>query len=41
MSFGEKMAQLAAQWREQEEARRLDGAIVENLEGLGFGGIPE
>ncbi len=36
--FAEKMAQLAAQWRaQQEEARRLDGAIAENLEQLGFG----
>ena len=40
--FVEKMARLAAQWREQqEEARRLDGAIAENLERLGFGRIPE
>ena len=37
--FAEKMAQLTAQWREQQqEARRLDEAIVENLERLGFGG---
>ena len=37
--FGEKMAQLTAQWREQQqEARRLDEAIAENLERLGFGG---
>ena len=36
--FPEKMASLAAQWREQkEEARRLDTAIAENLEKLGFG----
>ena len=36
--FGEKMAQLSAQWRaQQEEARRLDDAIAENLERLGFG----
>ena len=35
--FPEKMARLAAQWREQqEEARRLDAAIAENLEKLGF-----
>ena len=36
--FGEKMALLAVQWREQQkEARRLDGAIEENLAWLGFG----
>ena len=36
--FEEKMAQLAAQWRaQQEEARKLDEAIAENLEQLGFG----
>ena len=36
--FPEKMARLAAQWREQqEESRRLDAAIAENLERLGFG----
>ena len=36
--FGEKMARLAAQWREQQtEARRLDAAIEENLARLGFG----
>ena len=36
--FPDKMARLAAQWREQqEEARRLDAAIAENLERLGFG----
>ena len=36
--FQEKMTRLGAQWREQqEEARRLDAAIVENLERLGFG----
>ena len=35
--FGEKMAQLTAQWREQQqEARRLDDAIVDNLKTLGF-----
>ena len=35
--FAEKMAQLTAQWREQQqEARRLDDAIAENLERLGF-----
>ena len=37
--FQEKMTRLAAQWREQQdEARRLDAAIAENLERLGFGG---
>ena len=36
--FQEKMARLAAQWREQQvEAQRLDAAISENLERLGFG----
>ncbi|MDE0071889.1 MAG: class I SAM-dependent DNA methyltransferase [Caldilineaceae bacterium] len=36
--FEEKMGQLAAQWRaQQEEAGRLDGAIAANLEQLGFG----
>ena len=36
--FQEKMAGLAAQWREQQaEAQRLDSAIAENLERLGFG----
>ena len=36
--FGEKMARLAAQWREQQaEAARLDAAIEENLKSLGFG----
>ena len=36
--FEEKMARLAAQWREQQaEARRLDAAIEENLARLGFG----
>ena len=42
--FQEKMARLAARWREQQnEARRLDAAIAENLELLGFGerGRPE
>ena len=35
--FPEKMARLAAQWREQQaEARRLDAAIDENLTRLGF-----
>ena len=36
--FPDKMTRLAAQWREQqEEAHRLDAAIAENLEKLGFG----
>lgn len=36
--FAEKMAQLTAQWREQQaEARRLDDAIADNLARLGFG----
>ena len=36
--FGEKMARLTAQWREQQaEAQRLDAAIEENLARLGFG----
>ncbi len=36
--FQEKMARLAAQWRDQQnETRRLDGAIAENLDRLGFG----
>ena len=36
--FAEKMAELSAQWREQQaEARRLDAAIEENLSRLGFG----
>ena len=36
--FAEKMAELSAQWREQQaEARRLDEAIEENLSRLGFG----
>ena len=35
--FQENMARLAAQWREQQaEARRLDAAIAENLERLGW-----
>lgn len=35
--FAEKMARLAAQWREQRaEAARLDAAIEANLEALGF-----
>ena len=35
--FAEKMTQLAAQWRtQQEEARKLDEAIAENLKNLGF-----
>ena len=40
--FQEKMARLAAQWREQQvEAARLDAAIAENLEKLGFGTTQE
>ena len=36
--FQEKMTRLAIQWREQQaEAARLDAAIAENLERLGFG----
>ena len=36
--FAEKMQRLTAQWREQQaEAVRLDAAIAENLEKLGFG----
>lgn len=36
--FEEKMTRLAAEWREQQtEAERLDSAIAENLERLGFG----
>ena len=35
--FAEKMARLAAQWREQQaEAQRLDAEIEENLKNLGF-----
>ena len=35
--FQDKMTRLSAQWREQQaEARRLDAAIAENLERLGF-----
>ena len=35
--FQEKMARLASQWREQRvEAQRLDAAIAENLDRLGF-----
>jgi type I restriction enzyme M protein len=37
--FAEKMAALAATWREQTaEAARLDAAIAANLERLGYGG---
>ena len=37
--FEEKMARLAAQWREQRaEAERLDAEIEANLETLGYGG---
>ena len=36
--FEQKMAQLSAQWRQQQaEARKLDSAITANLERLGFG----
>ena len=36
--FQDKMGRLATQWREQQaEAARLDAAIAENLEKLGFG----
>ena len=36
--FEDKMAQLAAQWREQQaEAQQLDAEIEDNLKGLGFG----
>ena len=36
--FEQKMAQLSAQWQQQQvEARRLDSAIADNLERLGFG----
>ena len=36
--FEDKMAQLAAQWREQQaEAQQLDAEIKDNLKGLGFG----
>ena len=39
--FEEKMARLAAQWREQQaEAKRLDAAIEANLQRLGFGERP-
>ena len=39
--FAEKMARLAAQWREQQaEAARLDAAIEANLARLGFGERP-
>ena len=35
--FQEKMSRLVAQWREQQaETQRLDAAIGENLERLGF-----
>ena len=40
--FEEKMARLAAQWREQQvEAARLDAEIATNLESLGFGAEQE
>ena len=36
--FTDKMRRLTVQWREQQaDAQRLDAAIVENLERLGFG----
>ena len=36
--FDEKMARLAAQWREQRaEAAKLDAVIAANLKGLGYG----
>ena len=36
--FAEKMARLAAQWRDQQaEAAKLDAAIAANLDGLGYG----
>ena len=36
--FEQKMARLTTQWRQQQaEARRLDAAIEENLDRLGFG----
>lgn len=35
--FANKMQQLSAQWREQQqEAARLDAAIADNLKALGF-----
>ena len=38
MPLEDKMARLAAQWREQQtEAQRLDETIEENLTKLGFG----
>ena len=38
--FHEKMTRLTAQWREQQaEAQRLDAAIAENLERMGFGDV--
>ena len=40
--FVEKMKRLTAQWREQQaEAVRLDAAIEDNLEKLGFDGNVE
>ena len=39
--FADKMARLTAKWREQQaEAARLDAAIEENLQMLGFGVEP-
>ena len=35
--FAEKMTRLTAQWREQQaEGLRMDAAIIENLDRLGF-----
>ena len=42
MKIENKIAQLSAQWREQQaEAQRLDAAIEANLERLGFGDGPD
>ena len=39
--FADKMARLAAQWREQQaQAAKLDAAIEKNLARLGFGDRP-
>ena len=38
MKIENKIAQLSAQWREQQtEAQRLDAKIEANLKSLGFG----
>ena len=38
MKIENRMAQLSAQWREQQaEAQRLDAEIEANLKSLGFG----